>query len=162
MFVASPLLQAGFAQTPSGHDLAIAPLGNYDVVVLPDSSARAEAELKSGAIQAHSFETGNEGIHLVVFEGETYRASTPLEGEFSRMVFDPIRRQFVPLLSNIRVELEEFGQLESIAEVIGARTATPFQALGFAIIELPETRHPLDAVRQLRAPPFSLEASIRV
>ena len=146
-----------FSPSADGH-----PAGKSPCARTAGISARSDEELEFGAIQVHSIETGSERIHLVVLEGQAYRASTPLEGEFSRLVFDPVRREFVPLLPSIRVELEDMGRLESIAEAIGANGAIPFKALGFAIIELPESVHPLDAVRRLQAPPFSLEAWIRV
>lgn len=136
--------------------------GNREVVVLPAADASTQLAAASGPISAQSFETSSARIHSVSFEGETFRASTPLEGPMSRIVFDPAQRRFVPLLPSIRVELDDFSRLDSVADRLGAVEATPFESLGFAIIELPEALHPVEAIEMLSSLPEVGEASLRL
>ena len=135
---------------------------NREVVVLPSAAATAQLATASGPMLAQSFETDSARIHTVTFEGETFRASTPMEGPASRIVFDPAQRKFVALLPSIRVELDDFSGLDSIADSLGAVRATPFESLGFAFIDLPEALHPVEAIEMLGRLPEVGEASLRL
>ena len=135
---------------------------NREVVVLPSAAASTQLTTASGPILAQSFETNSTRIHTVTFEGETFRASTPMEGPTSRIVFDPAQRKFVALLPSIRVELDDFSGLDSIANSLGAVRATPFESLGFAFIDLPEALHPVEAIEILGSLPDVGEATLRL
>ena len=121
--------------------------GGREVVALPASRAAAPTQI--GGIVAQTRETATQRIHVVSYEGETYRAATPLDGPFSRIVFDPARRTFVPLLPSIRVELSGDVRIEDVAAQVGATGVTVFESLGFAIVELPRDAHPADAVARV-------------
>ena len=97
-----------------------------------------------------------------ILRGGLSRAATPLEGPASRIAFDPSRRTFAPLLPSIRVELDNEAQLESITELVGATRAVFFEKLGFAIIDLPETLHPLQAISRLESVSGLSRATIRL
>ncbi len=134
----------------------------HDVVVMPSATASMRMESEFGPIQGRSFVSGSGRVHVVTFEGETFRASTPMEGPNSRIVFDPSQRKFAQLLPSIRLELEDYASLESIASLIGATNATAFESLGFAIIELPETLHPVEAIQMLGSHPEQPQATLRI
>lgn len=150
------------AQEAVTDNFVLGTTGNREVVVLPATDTATQLATASGTLSAQSFETGTQRIHSVTFEGETFRASTPLEGPMSRIVFDPAQRRFVPLLPSIRVELDDFSRLDSVVSSLGAIDATPFESLGFAIIELPEALHPVEAIEMLSGSPEVGEASIRL
>ncbi len=118
-------------------------------VVALSASRAAAAPTQIGGIVAQTRETATQRIHVVSYEGETYRAATPLDGPFSRIVFDPARRTFVPLLPSIRVELSGDVRIEDVAAQVGATGVTVFESLGFAIVELPRDAHPADAVARV-------------
>lgn len=126
------------------------------------ATAVVRMESEFGPILAQAFETETTRIHTVSFDGETFRAATPKEGPASHIVFDPAQRKFVALLPSIRVELDDLARLDSIARSLGASEATGFESLGFAIIEFPRTRHPVEAVESLRALPGVVDASLRL
>lgn len=135
---------------------------NREVVVLPSTTAATQLTTESGPMFAQSIETGTARIHTVSFEGETFRASTPMEGPAARIVFDPEQRKFVALLPSVRVELEDFSTLNAVADSLGAVNATPFESLGFAVIELPESLHPVEAIEMLGGLAGVSEASLRL
>ena len=101
-------------------------------------------------------------FHEVAFGGETFQAVTPLDGPYSRIVFDPSRRAFVQLLPSIRVESTGGAQLEAIARALGATDVTVFDRLGFAFLDLPANLHPAEAVARVRALPGSPGAAVRL
>lgn len=134
-----------------------------NLVVLPARGGPADAlETVSGRFAAQSFESGSRRIHFVTFEGDTFKAETPLDGPRSWIAFDPERRAFASLLPSIRVELEPGMQLDAIASEIGATGVTVFESLGFAIVDLPRDLHPADAAERVRGLPGQPDAAVRL
>lgn len=133
-----------------------------EVVVVPTGTASMRTESEFGPISARSFEANSRRVHVVSFDGETFRAATPKEGPMSRIVFDPTQRKFVALLPSIRVELDGESSLDFIVEILGAIEATRFDNLGFAIIDLPDTLHPAMAIGMLASLPGQPRASLRL
>lgn len=134
-----------------------------DLVVLPSRGGPADTlEAVSGRFAAQSFEAGSRRIHLVTFEGDTFKAETPLDGPRSWIAFDPERRAFASLLPSIRVELEPGLQLDAIASEVGATGVTVFESLGFAIIDLPRDLHPAEAAERVRGLSEQPDAAVRL
>ena len=150
------------AQQSTTDNFSITTTYDREVLVLPSHETSTQMQLELGSINGRSFETNLQRVHIVVFDGKTFRASTPLAGPSSRIVFDPSRRTFVQLLPSIRVELEDDIHLDSIARAVGAEKMTFFETLGFAIIDLPETLHPTEAIARLAAHPEQPKATIRL
>ena len=64
-------------------------------LVVPPSRGPADTlEAASGGFAAQSFEAGARRVHLVTFEGDTFKAATPIDGPRSWITFDPERRVF--------------------------------------------------------------------
>ena len=134
-----------------------------DLVVLPSYADSAGAlESAPGGFAAQSFVDASRRIHVVTFEGDTFRAATPLDGPRSWIVFDPVRRAFASLLPSIRIELDAGLQLDAIATEVSATGVTVFESLGFAIVDLPEDLHPADAVARVRELPGQPDAAVRL
>lgn len=122
-----------------------------EIILLSSGAGRpANAASQVGAFAVHSHETASRRIHVVSFEGKTYRASTPLDGPWSLVVFDPSRRSFAPLLPSIRVELNDGVDLNAVTEALDAVEVTVLKSLGFAIVALPDGLHPADAVERVQ------------
>ncbi len=100
-------------------------------------------------------------MHLVEYQGQIYKAVTPIHGPMSRILFDPQARKFRAILPSIRVTTNDARALESFVEALGARRATLFKSLGFAIVEIPKDMHPLRAVAKLQTLPSRPEARLR-
>ena len=128
----------------------------HDVVVMPSATVSMQTESEFGPIQGRSYVSDTGRIHVVTFDGETFRASTPMDGPSSRIVFDPAQRKFVQLLPSIRVELEDYARLDAIAGLIGATRATAFESLGFAIVD------PVEAIEMLNSLPERPRATLRI
>ena len=157
------LLGAGTAaQDFATDEFVIGTAQGREVVVVPTGTASMRTESEFGPIFARSFETTSGRVHVVSFQGETFRAATPMEGPMSRIVFDPAQRKFVALLPSIRVELDSESSLDIIVEILGAIEATRFDNLGFAIIDLPDTLHPAMAIDMLASLPEQPRASLRL
>ena len=150
-------------QPPVPLELRIVQAESRDLVALPSYAGVPDMpQPESGRLAAYSFESGSRRIHVVTFQGETFKAATPLDGSRSWIAFDPERRAFASLLPSIRIELEGGPQLDDIASELGATGVTVFDSLGFAIIDLPENLHPVDAVARVRELPGEVDASIRL
>ena len=148
------------AQTLTDGAARVTAAGDREVIVLSAPQAVAQTPVAGFATQSH--ETATQRIHVVLFEGETFRAATPLDGPGSRLVFDPARRTFVALLPSIRVELSAAVPVESIAAEVDATGVTLFESLGFAIVELPDDLHPADAVARISGAHGAGIASVRL
>ena len=146
LLVAAPLAAQEF--TAEGFRVTAA-AGREVMVLSSDAGSLALAQPEVAGFTAQSYETASQRIHVVSFEGETFRAATPVDGPWSRIVFDPSRRTFVPLLPSIRVELNDSVQIDAVAVAVDATGVTIFESLGFAIVELPEELHPADAVARV-------------
>ena len=134
-----------------------------ELVVLPSYTVFADGlKTASGGFAAQSFEAESRRIHVVTFEGETFRAATPLDGPRSWIAFDPDRRAFASLLPSIRIELDAGLELDAVAAEVGATGVTVFESLGFAIFDLPQDLHPADAVARVRALPGQPDAAVRL
>ncbi|MDE0224091.1 MAG: hypothetical protein OXP28_03030 [Gammaproteobacteria bacterium] len=148
---------------PAPPELRIVQAEGRDLVALPSHADVPDVlQPASGGLAAYSFDAGSRRIHVVEFEGETFRAATPLEGSRSWIAFDPGRRAFASLLPSIRVELQPELQLDAIASELGSTGVTVFETLGFAIIDLPEDLHPAEAVARLRNLPGEPRAAVRL
>ena len=71
--------------------------GGREVIVLSaraasQTASQAAAQTDTAGFAAQSRETATQRIHVVTFQGETFTAATPLDGPWSRIVFDPARR----------------------------------------------------------------------
>lgn len=151
------------AQTLTDGAARAAAAGGREVIVLSTPSAsQATAPLEVSGFAAQFHETATQRIHVVSYQGETFRAATPLAGAGSRIVFDPVRRTFAPLLQSIRVELGGGAPIDAIAAEVGAAGITVFESLGFAIVELPEELHPADAVARVSSAFGGGIASVRL
>ena len=144
-------------------ELRIVEAEGRDLVVLPSYAGAADiSTTASGGFAAQSFEAESRRVHVVTFDGETFRAATPLEGPRSWIAFDPDRRAFASLLPSIRIELDAGLELDAVATEVGATAVTVFESLGFAIFDLPEDLHPADAVARVRALPGQPDAAVRL
>ena len=143
-------------------EIRVAATQGREVAVMPSARSTGKARTASGWINGQSHETGSQRVHVVYFEGRTYRASTPLRGPASRIAFDPSRRKFARLLPSIRVEIDNAQQLESAKQALGASKADYFEKLGFAILHLPDELHPVEAMERLRKVPGRPRGSIRL
>ena len=150
------------AQEARSGDFLLASAQGREVVVLPTEQASGGARPRQGAVNGYAFESGDRRVHVIEFEGEVFRAATPLEGPASRIAFDPSRRTFVPLLPSIRVEVESRDRLDAIAKLFGAARPVYFDPLGFGIIDLPGDLHPLEAIERLKTVSGQARASIRL
>lgn len=145
---------------PHGFQVAVAQ--SREVIVLPSSTTSGHVQSDACLVTGDSYETDSLRVHVVHCAGATYRAATSMEGPYSRIAFDPSRRSFERLLPSIRVELSSEHQLESAKRALGAEKADFFGKLGFAIIYLPDTLHPLDAIAELGEGPGRYKATIRL
>ena len=143
-------------------DFTVAATQGREVVVLPTSQASGSVRPGRDTVKGYAFESGDRRVHIIEYEGEVFRAATPLEGPASRIAFDPSRRTFVPLLPSIRVEAESQAQLEDIAARLGAGKSVYFDTLGFGFVDLPKDLHPLQAIARLETVPGRPKANIRL
>ena len=150
------------AQEVRTDDFVVTAAQGREVVVLPTLQASGTVRQARGRVYGYAFESGGRRVHVIEFEGEVFRAATPLEGPASRIAFDPSRRTFVPLLPSIRVEAESRDRLEAAAKLFGSANPVYFEQLGFGIIDLPEDVHPLEAIERLKTVSGGPRASIRL
>lgn len=150
------------AQEVRTGDFVLAAAQGREVVVLPTEQASGSVRQERGTVYGYAFESGDRRVHVIEFEGEVFRAATPLEGPASRIAFDPSRRTFAPLLPSIRVEVENRDRLNDIAKLLGSANSVYFDQLGFGFIDLPEDLHPLEAIERLKTVSGPARASIRL
>ena len=150
------------AQEVRTGDFVLAATQGREVVVLPTEQASGTVRQERGTVYGYAFESGGRRVHVIEFEGEVFRAATPLEGPASRIAFDPSRRTFAPLLPSIRVEVESRDRLNDIAKLFGSANSVYFDRLGFGIIDLPGDLHPLKAIERLNTVSAEAKASIRL
>lgn len=142
---------------------------NNTLLALPN---QPETSIKTGvdpdAVSIRMSETGDRRKYSVTHKGETYRAEVPATGTRSHLAFDMNRKKFVSLLPSIRVSLAERSDLDpqsqadEIARSLDAIDFSMFESLGFAIIHLPSTTHPADAIRVLESSRIDVKAYVRV
>lgn len=150
------------AQPSAFREPRIASARGHDVLVLAPAPGATLVDSAFGALAARTYDTSSRRVHEVTVDGATYRASTPLEGSTARIAFDPSRGSFVELLPSLRVELGDGAPLETVVEAVDAVRVTRFDALGFAIVELPDDLHPAAALARLTRLPDTPAATLRL
>ena len=166
---ALPALAAGGPSpaVPSGGHLAVAAEGRELMVLGPLAGGSAIAGPSAGQRESAEFaaqwhETDTRRIHVVRYNGKTYRKATPKAGVRSWIAFDPGSRSFRSLLPSIRVELDGDVQIDTVADALGAERVTPFASLGFAVFHTPADLHPVQAVQRVRELPGRPHAAVRL
>ena len=65
------------AQQSTTENFRITTIHDREVLVLPSTETPTQMQLEPGPIYGRSFETNSQRVHIVEFDGKTYRASTP-------------------------------------------------------------------------------------
>ena len=118
-----------------------------ELLVLPNlSSTEHIVETDSQDLHIQTSIVDELRVYELLHEGKTYRIQTPITGYRSRVAFDVKRKKFVALLPSIRVKLTDRMEIDAIAKSVGATDLWVFQKLGFAIMQLPFSVHPAQAV----------------
>lgn len=69
---------------------------------------------------------------------------------YARFVFNPEKNDFERLTNSIRIELDDYDKLDELVEDTEAENGRAFPQLGYAIIQLPETVHPVEYIENVR------------
>ncbi|MCY3626757.1 MAG: hypothetical protein F4039_02795 [Gammaproteobacteria bacterium] len=69
---------------------------------------------------------------------------------YARFVFNPEKKDFERLTNSIRIELEDYDKLDELVEDTEAESGRAFPQLGYAIIQLPETVHPVEYIEKIQ------------
>ena len=150
----------------AGDRLRIVAAEGRELVALPPYSGGPDVAqalpVSVGGLVVQSYEMASRRMHVVIFEGETFRASTPMDGSRSWLAFDPARRAFAALSPSLRIELNEGVDLDAVADAVGATGIAVFDSLGFAVVGLPEGLHPADAESLVRNLSGSPDAAVRL
>ena len=69
---------------------------------------------------------------------------------YARFVFNPEKNDFERLTNSIRIELDDYDKLDELVEDTEAENGRAFPQLGYAIIQLPETVHPVEYIESVQ------------
>jgi len=69
---------------------------------------------------------------------------------YARFVFNAEKKDFERLTNSIRIELEDYDKLDELVEDTEAESGRAFPQLGYAIIRLPETVHPVEYIENVQ------------
>ena len=122
-----------------------------DVLVMPGAPMTAAA-IVDGVQLSVAYE-GNFRVYRATLNGDTHTARIALDGPTRHMAFDRQRERFRELTPSVIVELRDYARLDEIVESAGALGGKAYPALGFAIVQLPETTNPAEAARALLGHP---------
>ena len=155
-------VDASASDTPRMDTPRMATAEGRGVVLLPVADSTGRVQAPSGPVYASTYETADHRIHEVTFKGRAHRATTPLSGPASRILFDPSRRKFRMLLPSIRVACASRDQADEFARLTRAERLRFFERLGFAILFLPDAVHPAEAAEKVNAASGRETASLRI
>ncbi len=133
----------------AGSELASAQLvetRDREVLALRTSVAGFEGTSAYGNIRVDVHYTGSHLQYLVTLDGEVFTRQVPRGAPRAHLAFDPKPRRFTRLLPSLRVDLIDDTDILALTEAVRATGVTPFAALGFAFVDLPEDLHPVDAL----------------
>ena len=132
-------------------------LKTFSVKKLPLFAIPAAASLRPGTYDM-------EGITLIIEKiEENVKLKAYLENEetveqwisdtdpYARFVFNPGKKDFERLTNSIRIELEDYNELDELVKDTEAESGKAFPQLGYAIIRLPETVHPVEYIEEIQS-----------
>ncbi len=80
----------------------------------------------------------------------------------ARFVFNIKQKKFERLTNSVRVVLEDYDQLEEFIEETEATKGKAYPSLGYAIIQLPEDKHPVEYVKEIEERADTTAATVMV
>lgn len=149
---ATLLASIAAAQAPDDEhaDLSLrtAPTAKEDVLVLPSSVAAVGRGHHAGIAFDVSTSAGVRSYRATV-GGRTAVTHTAVGGPATHLAFERSSGRFRKIASAIRVELDDYANLEERVREVGGLSGKAYPHLGFALIDLPGDVHPADAVNRL-------------
>lgn len=118
---------------------------------LPTQSPQESTMLQTGQdITLHTEEIGDRRHYQVTHQGKSFSVTVPTTGVGSLVAFDTNRMKFVSLSTSIRLRLTDRVAISEVASSLEATEYWEFEKLGFAIVQLPISTHPVDALEQVK------------
>lgn len=152
--LAAALLSA-CAQADPAPRAVLADGGQGQVAVMPRLAMPAAS---MQAIEGLQVEVGVEGgllVHRARYQGRTHTAYAQLGGGGERhLAFNPQRRRFEEVSSNLLVRLASDHYLERVIEASGAVGGKAYPALGWALLQLRPEANPAAVAQMLRSNPL--------
>ena len=147
------------AATPLAVREAAAPGGS--VLALPSSRHALPGRVERDGVAIEVAAQADVLSYRAMRQGRTARAHAHLAGPPVHFAFDPRAFEFRRLASLVRVEMEGYGALDTLAQALGAVSAKAYPELGFALIRLRREADPAQAAQRLAALPNVRNASVQ-
>ena len=120
-----------------------------EVAVLPDTRVSVSIE-------------GQYRVYRARHKGKDTKVHVSLDNPQRRIAFDPAQGRFRDILPSLRVEMDNFARFEDLVEQAGGTGGKVYEALGFALILLPDATNPAEVAAELKDLPGVTRATIQL
>ena len=120
-----------------------------EVAVLPDTRVSVSIE-------------GQYRVYRARHKGKDTQVHVSLDNPQRRIAFDPAQGRFRDILPSLRVEMDNFARFEDLVEQAGGTGGKVYEALGFALILLPDATNPAEVAAELKDLPGVTRATIQL
>ena len=122
-------------------------------LLVMSTAARAPDELYVDDVRIRVAIEDGARVYRVFHRGVTRTLHVALDAAPRYVAFDPRGNRFELLSHGLRVEMEDYGQIDQIVAAIGGTGGKAYPMLEFAIVQLPPQANPVDAARVVEALP---------
>ena len=152
----------GLAPLASAQDLPLRTtlVDDRTVVMMPIEGSGVSGAWSPAGVNVQVSVDGELRTYRADYLGRTSTAHADISGPPTRFAFDTGERRFRLVSSTIRVELDDYDDLDQLVLERGALTGKAYPQLGFALIELPAVADPAEAVEFLDVDPRVRDASV--
>lgn len=159
LFVAATHAAAQAQGTPL-HVMRSATLEQPLLVMSTDANAPGEVYVNDVRIRVAIEDDLH--VYRVFHKGITRTLHVPLDAPLRYVAFDAKRNRFELLSPSLRVELEDYGQLDQIIAAADGIGGKAYPMLGFAIVQLSPQANPVDAAHAIEALPSVMDVRLMV
>lgn len=133
------------------------------VLVLPDSSALSEQVAGSPDTRVSIAVEGDYRVYRARHKGKDHHMHVALDSnQAPRIAFDLEEGRFRNILPSLRIEMNDYADFDSIVQQAGGSGGKVYEALGFALIHLPDDINPAEVAAGLGAVPGVTRAIIQL
>ncbi len=132
------------------------------VLVLPASTVLPEQVAGSAGTRVSIAVEGDYRVYRARHKGKDHHVHVALDGPAPYLAFDVEEGRFRNILPSLRVEMNDYADFDAVVQQAGGNGGKVYEALGFALIQLPDDINPAEVAAELSTMPSVTRANIQL
>ncbi|MCY4199210.1 MAG: hypothetical protein OXF31_05225 [Gammaproteobacteria bacterium] len=133
-----------------------------NVLVLPANAILSEQVESVPGTRMSIVVEGDFRVYRARHKGKDHQVHVALDGPARRLAFDLKEGRFRDVLPSLRIEMDDYADFDTVVAQAGGTGGKIYEALGFALISLPDDVNPAEAAAELSASRSVTSATIQL